>query len=68
MVKMVKCNYGNCENESTTQGHVLARNPDGGKDIPTLVYACDKHKKLSSFFEAPRIPTRPGVNGRELTK
>jgi hypothetical protein len=65
---MELCNYKNCNKEATTQGHVLARNPDGGKDIPTLVHACDKHKKVSGFFEAPRIPTRPGVNGNELTK
>jgi hypothetical protein len=48
---MEKCQYKNCDKEATTKGFVLARNPEGGKDIPTTVHACEKHKKVSGFFE-----------------
>ncbi|WP_180953812.1 hypothetical protein [Bacillus sp. M6-12] len=46
------CCYKNCEQEATTKGFVLARNPNGGQDIPTDVEACDKHKKVRGFFES----------------
>ncbi|MEQ2527682.1 hypothetical protein WMO40_13305 [Bacillaceae bacterium CLA-AA-H227] len=43
---MIRCQYGNCEKEATTKGFVMARNPKHGKDIPTKVVACNKHKKV----------------------
>ncbi|QDX93181.1 hypothetical protein EEL32_12295 [Brevibacillus laterosporus] len=49
---MGKCCYKNYENEATTNGIVFMRNPEGGKNIPAPVQACDKHKKESSFFES----------------
>jgi hypothetical protein len=48
---MDKCCYKNCQEKATTSGIVFAMNPEGGKDVPTPVKACDEHKKLSSFFE-----------------
>ncbi len=48
---MTKCQYGTCVKEATTKGFVLARNPEGGRHIPTDVMACDDHKKVSGFFE-----------------
>ncbi|MFF2532403.1 hypothetical protein ACFVS2_26175 [Brevibacillus sp. NPDC058079] len=44
------CDYKNCEEVASTTGFVLARNPEGGKDIPTPVQACEKHKKKAGFF------------------
>jgi hypothetical protein len=51
---MSTCCYKNCTEEATTKGFVLARNPEGGKDIPTNVEACDKHKKVAGFFETTK--------------
>ncbi len=51
---MEKCQYKNCQEVAITGGFVLAKNPDGGKDIPTDVLVCDKHKKVASFFEYPK--------------
>ncbi|MGR5970804.1 hypothetical protein ACT7C1_33680 [Bacillus paranthracis] len=48
---MEKCNYVGCKNDATTKGFVLSRDSQGRKHFPTDVYACDKHKKSSSFFE-----------------
>jgi hypothetical protein len=49
---MFICQYGECQKEASTKGIVLARNEEGGKDIPVEVYACDEHKKANSFFES----------------
>ncbi|MEW4281733.1 hypothetical protein [Priestia megaterium] len=48
---MEKCNYNGCDKNATTSGTVFARNPEGGKDIPTPVKACDEHAKVSGFFK-----------------
>lgn len=47
----MKCDHVNCDKEAITKGFVLARNPDGGKEIPTDVFACDKHRKKDGFFK-----------------
>ncbi|WCK57546.1 hypothetical protein PP175_26130 (plasmid) [Aneurinibacillus sp. Ricciae_BoGa-3] len=47
-----KCCYKNCENEATTTGLVFARHKETGKDVPTPVQACDKHKGVDGFFES----------------
>jgi len=44
------CNYITCNKIAVSEGFVMARNPEGGKDIPTTVYACEKHKNKNSFF------------------
>ncbi|MDF2902387.1 MAG: hypothetical protein K0S25_25 [Bacillus sp. (in: firmicutes)] len=46
-----RCDFAGCTDYATTKGIVFARNESGGNDIPTPVSACDKHKKMSSFFE-----------------
>jgi hypothetical protein len=46
---MFICQYGKCQNEATTKGFVIAK--EGGKDIRVDVLACDKHRKVNSFFE-----------------
>ncbi|WP_164484197.1 hypothetical protein [Paenibacillus sp. Soil724D2] len=46
---MSKCSYGKCDKEATVSGHVWS------KDGPVEVKACDKHKKLDSFFEDKKI-------------
>lgn len=51
----MQCNHIKCKNEATTKGFVLARDPNGGKDIPTEVVACDKHKNKDGFFETEKI-------------
>lgn len=48
---MQTCQYKKCQKEATTKGFVLARNPEKGKDIPTTVFACEKHSKVAGFFE-----------------
>lgn len=50
-MKVEKCHYVGCKNDATTKGFVLSRDSKGRKHLPTDVYACDKHKKSSSFFE-----------------
>lgn len=45
-----KCCYKGCNEEATTKGLILARNPDGGKDNLTTVQACDKHKNVPGFI------------------
>lgn len=50
-----KCCYIGCEKDATVKGFVLARDPDGGKDIPTEVYACKSHKNVAGFFETEAI-------------
>jgi hypothetical protein len=44
------CNYITCIEKAVAEGFVMARNPDGGKDIPTTVYACEEHKHKNGFF------------------
>lgn len=44
------CNYITCIEQAVAEGFVMARNPDGGKDIPTTVYACEEHKNKNGFF------------------
>ncbi|MCR6856713.1 hypothetical protein P5G86_31275 [Paenibacillus jamilae] len=55
---MEKCNYVGCKNDATTKGFVLSRDSQGRKHLPTDVYACDKHKKSSSFFEYKTAKTK----------
>jgi hypothetical protein len=49
---MFICQYGECKKEATTKGIVFVMNKEDGKDIPVEVYACNEHKKASSFFES----------------
>jgi hypothetical protein len=47
---MIKCDYGDCQNEATTRGFVLAyvpTHPNG--HVIEYVNACDTHKKKRSF-------------------
>jgi hypothetical protein len=44
------CEYKLCLKEATTKGFVLVWGKEG-KYIPEPVWACDKHKKVSGFFE-----------------
>jgi hypothetical protein len=48
---MFQCQFRDCENEATTKGVVFVMN-EGDKDKIVEVYACDKHKKVTSFFES----------------
>lgn len=48
---MLNCQFKNCEDKATTKGIVFVMN-EGGKDKSVEVYACDKHKKVTSFFES----------------
>ena len=50
-MKVEKCNYVGCKKDATTKGFIFARDPQGRKHLPIDVYACDKHKKSSRFFE-----------------
>lgn len=45
-----KCCYKDCEDDATTEGVILARNSEGGKDFITPVKACDKHKNEPGFI------------------
>ncbi|MCM3144339.1 hypothetical protein [Brevibacillus sp. MER 51] len=47
---MEKCCYKDCEEDAVVNGIVYARNPEGGKEIPTAVQACEKHKSVPGFF------------------
>lgn len=49
---MSKCNYGNCEAESTVEGHIYGRYNSGSKCEFIPVSACEKHAKLDGFFWA----------------
>lgn len=44
------CDYGTCDEQAVTKGFILVKTKDG-KHVPKTVYACEKHKKLPSFFE-----------------
>jgi len=48
---MFKCQFRKCDKEATTKGIVFVMDK-GDKDKLVEVYACDKHKKVTSFFES----------------
>jgi hypothetical protein len=50
-MELFNCQFRECQNEATTKGIVFVMN-DGGKDKPVEVFACDEHKKVTSFFES----------------
>lgn len=48
---MATCEYKKCTEKAEVTGHVLARSEDGTKDTPMQVKACNKHRKVTGFFE-----------------
>ncbi|MEH7392420.1 hypothetical protein [Bacillus sp. JJ1474] len=48
---MFNCQFKGCEKAAVTEGVVFVMN-EGSKDKPVEVYACDEHKKVTSFYES----------------
>ncbi|OUQ88882.1 hypothetical protein B5G50_08195 [Brevibacillus brevis] len=44
------CNYNGCTVKATTKGTVFTKKGKSDRLAPVTVNACDKHKKLPSFF------------------
>lgn len=64
---MFNCQFKNCVKEATTKGLVFVMN-EGDKDKPVEVYACDKHKKVTSFFEIPSDSKEKIMNKLEIVE
>jgi hypothetical protein len=65
MSDKLTCQYGECQNEATTRGFVLAYEPTHPNGhVVEYVNACDKHKKKRSFFKTADLEKeeRNGAN------